>query len=98
LTCPSGYSRNQKGTKIGHVQERDNVVVFLDMLYAALTLSRRPIYAPDSLVDYLPTQYVSDYIKSKGFDSIDYISTMSPDGVNLAVFLYLDYFATEIPI
>lgn len=46
----------------------------------------KPLRRHDSLLDYLPTQYVSDYIKSKGFDGIEYMSTMSPDGVNLAVF------------
>lgn len=40
----------------------------------------------DNHLDYLPTQYISDYIKSKGFDGIEYISTMRKKGVNLAVF------------
>lgn len=40
----------------------------------------------DNHLDYLPTQYISDYIRSKGFDGIEYISTMSKKGVNLAVF------------
>lgn len=46
----------------------------------------KPLRRHDSLLDYLPTQYVSDYIKSKGFDGIEYISTMCPEGVNLAIF------------
>lgn len=40
----------------------------------------------DNHLDYLPTQYVSDYIRSKGYDGIEYISTMRKKGVNLAVF------------
>ncbi len=40
----------------------------------------------DNSLDYLPTQYISDYIKSKGYDGIEYISTMYKNGVNLAVF------------
>jgi hypothetical protein len=40
----------------------------------------------DNVLDYLPTQYISDYIKSKGYDGIEYISTMCKNGVNLAVF------------
>ena len=40
----------------------------------------------DNHLDYLPTQYISDYIRSKGYDGIEYISTMSKKGVNLAVF------------
>ena len=46
----------------------------------------KPIRRHDSLLDYLPTQYISDYIKSKGYEGIKYISTMCPDGVNLAIF------------
>lgn len=40
----------------------------------------------DNALDYLPTQYISDYIRSKGYDGIEYISTMSKNGANLAVF------------
>lgn len=40
----------------------------------------------DNSLDYIPTQYISDYIRSKGFDGIEYISTLCSDGINLAVF------------
>lgn len=40
----------------------------------------------DNSLDYLPTQYISDYIRSKGYDGIEYISTMCKNGANLAVF------------
>lgn len=40
----------------------------------------------DNTLDYLPTQYISDFIKSKGYDGIEYISTMYKHGVNLAIF------------
>lgn len=40
----------------------------------------------DNHLDYLPTQYISDYIRSRGHDGIEYISTMRKKGVNLAVF------------
>lgn len=40
----------------------------------------------DNALDYLPTQYISDYIRSKGYDGIEYISTMRKNGTNLAVF------------
>ena len=46
----------------------------------------KPLRRHDSILDYLPTQYVSDYIKSQGFDGIEYISTMREDGYNLAIF------------
>lgn len=40
----------------------------------------------DNALEYLPTQYISDYIRSRGYDGIEYISTMCTNGVNLAVF------------
>lgn len=40
----------------------------------------------DNALDYLPTQYISDYIKSKGYDGIEYASAMCQDGINLAIF------------
>lgn len=46
----------------------------------------KPLRRHDSTLDYLPTQYISDFIKSLGFDGIEYTSTMSEEGRNLAVF------------
>ena len=46
----------------------------------------RPLRKHDSRLDYLPTQYICDYIKSIGFDGIRYKSTMSTGGVNVVVF------------
>lgn len=37
-------------------------------------------------LEYLPTQYISDFIKSLGYDGIKYKSTLNPEGYNLAVF------------
>lgn len=46
----------------------------------------KPLRKHDSTLDYLPTQYISDYIKSEGFAGIEYKSTMCKKGVNFAVF------------
>lgn len=46
----------------------------------------RPIRRNDSKLDYLPTQYLSEFIKSLGFDAIEYRSSLNPKGFNLAVF------------
>jgi hypothetical protein len=46
----------------------------------------KPLRRHDSTLDYLPTQYISDYIKSKGFEGLEYKSTMNKDGYNLAIF------------
>ena len=40
----------------------------------------------DSEIDYLPTQYISDFIKQMGFDGICYNSTLMEGGENYAIF------------
>lgn len=51
----------------------------------------------DSALDYVPTQYISDFIKSiehngqAEYSGLEYDSTMNPDGFNLAIF-YADLF------
>ena len=55
----------------------------------------RPLRKHDSRLDYLPTQYISDFIKSIGFDGIQYKSTMSTDGINIAVFDEKKLFCVE---
>lgn len=46
----------------------------------------------DSILDYVPTQYIADFIKSRmhegkeEYKGIEYKSVMNPDGYNLAVF------------
>lgn len=46
----------------------------------------KPLRRYDSALDYLPTQYISDYIKSQMYDGIEYISIMCKEGFNLAIF------------
>lgn len=46
----------------------------------------KPLRRHDSELDYLPTQYLTEYIKSKGYDGIEYNSTMRCGGYNLAIF------------
>lgn len=55
---------------------------FLDQLGRELT---RPIVPQAAAIDYIPTQYLCEYIKSCGFDGVIYSSSVG-DGVNLALF------------
>ncbi len=36
--------------------------------------------------DYIPTQYLCEYLRQKGFDGIRYKSAVSPEGTNLIIF------------
>jgi hypothetical protein len=53
----------------------------------------KPLRRHDSELDYLPTQYISDYIKSQGFDGVEYVSTMHEGGFNLAIFDCNNFFS-----
>ncbi|MDE5965215.1 MAG: RES family NAD+ phosphorylase [Lachnospiraceae bacterium] len=46
----------------------------------------KPLRRQDSDLDYLPSQYIADYIKSLGYDGICYRSTLNKEGVNYAIF------------
>lgn len=52
----------------------------------------KPLRRSDSTLDYVPTQYIADFIKSiehngkQEYDGIEYNSTMNPCGHNLAIF------------
>ncbi len=46
----------------------------------------KPLRRFDSELDYLPTQYLCEYIKSLGYDGIEFGSAMNKVGTNLAVF------------
>jgi hypothetical protein len=46
----------------------------------------RPVRKQDVHLDYLPTQFLCEFLKSLGFDAVEYKSAMNPDGSNLALF------------
>lgn len=46
----------------------------------------KPLRRQDSELDYLPSQYIADYVKSLGYDGICYKSTLHSDGLNYAIF------------
>jgi hypothetical protein len=46
----------------------------------------RPISPSDSPLKYLPTQYLSEKLKTEGYDGIAYKSSLSSEGYNVALF------------
>lgn len=46
----------------------------------------KPLRRTDSDLDYLPTQYLCEFIKSLGYDGIEYSSSLNPLGFNIALF------------
>jgi hypothetical protein len=46
----------------------------------------RPIRRGDNELDYLPSQYLCEFIKSIGFDGVEYRSSLYEGGFNIALF------------
>ena len=46
----------------------------------------KPVSSRDSELDYLPTQYISDFVKFLGYDGVKYIRTFDKQTYNLALF------------
>ena len=57
-------------------------ISFLERLEAELTT---PIIPHSALIDYVPSQYLCEFIKNCGYDGVLYSSSVS-DGMNLALF------------
>ncbi len=56
---------------------------FLDTLENDLA---KPLRRQDNELDYLPTQYLCEYIKSLGYDGVEYGSSLHDEGINLVIF------------
>jgi hypothetical protein len=46
----------------------------------------KPLRRSDSPLEYLPTQYIAEFIKSRNYGGVEYASTLRQGGQNLAVF------------
>lgn len=46
----------------------------------------KPLRRNDSALAYLPTQFITEFIKSNGYAGVAYTSTMGTEGINVAVF------------
>ena len=46
----------------------------------------KPLRRNDSPLEYLPTQFITEFVKSKGYAGVSYTSTMGTGGTNIAVF------------
>ena len=46
----------------------------------------KPLRRNDSQLEYLPTQFIAEFIKSQGYDGVEYASTLREGGYNIAVF------------
>jgi hypothetical protein len=57
-------------------------IAFLERLGEELT---RPVLPRGAAIDYVPSQYLCEFIKKSGYDGVVYRSSVSA-GINLALF------------
>ncbi|WP_340820564.1 RES family NAD+ phosphorylase [Polaribacter pacificus] len=65
--------------------EREDIE-YLPFIYTLQKELSLPIRKKDKTLDYIPTQYICEYIKSLGFDGVEYQSSLFAEGYNLAIF------------
>lgn len=58
----------------------------------------KPLRRQDSELDYLPAQYISDFVKCLGFDGICYRSTLNREGLNYAFFDYKKFKCIDVKL
>lgn len=63
----------------------------------ALEISR-PQNRYNNSLDYLPSQYIAEYIKSSGFDGLKYNSTVKSGGINFAIFSKEKFECNEVKV
>lgn len=89
----------KKDIKIVDLSNLDNISPFstvsFDSVWFAINMKilkqisyeiAKPLRRQDSDLDYLPAQYITDFVKSLGYDGIRYRSTLNASGVNYAIF------------
>lgn len=64
----------------------DGFIRYRPYLQKLETELSKPVRKQDVHLDYLPTQFLCEFIKSLGFDAVEYKSAMNSDGFNLAIF------------
>lgn len=64
----------------------ENYVAYLPFLQRLGDELSKPVRRNDSDLDYLPTQYLTEFIKSINSDAVVYGSSLNKTGYNLAVF------------
>lgn len=64
----------------------DNKNSFHDFRRMIGQLFSKPHKPNEKERNYLPTQYLAEYIKNKGYDGVKYLSTLHEGGINICIF------------
>lgn len=67
-------------------EELEDFMIHLPFITKLEQELSKPNRRNDVELDYLPTQYLSEFIKSIGYDGVEYQSSLYSEGYNLAIF------------
>lgn len=93
-----GTFKSKRSLRVANISEISRVSPFLyNDEFERFALNRKvfqemaheiakPIRRNDSPLEYLPTQYIAEFVKSEGYDGVEYESTLRKNGINLALF------------
>jgi len=68
------------------IEEIENYLIYIPFIQTLQKELSLPIRKRDQILDYIPTQYISEFIKSLGFDGVEYQSSLNSEGYNIAIF------------
>ncbi len=68
------------------ISEPAALAINRETLFRIKTEVEKPVRVTENNIEYVPIQFICDYIRSKGYDGIVYNSTMSAKGFNLSAF------------
>jgi len=63
-----------------------NLIYNTKLLKVISNALSNPLRSHESKIEYIPTQYICEFIKSLGFDGVEYSSAMHSNGLNYAFF------------
>ncbi len=69
-----------------HIDTLERFALNRDLFHELSKEIAKPLRRSDSTLEYLPTQYISEFVKSQGYDGVEYDSTLRNSGHNLALF------------
>lgn len=72
--------------KLAENEELEDFLIHLPFITKLEQELSKPRRRSDNELDYLPTQYLSEFIKSMDFDGVEFQSSLYPFGYNLAIF------------
>ncbi|MDB1145028.1 MAG: RES family NAD+ phosphorylase [Alcaligenaceae bacterium] len=79
---------NQKSDPMywSEMEELENYLIYIPFIETLQRELSLPMRKADNRLEYIPTQYITEFIKNLGFDGIAYQSSLNAGGYNLAIF------------